>query len=117
MPVERLNLPVSDEPRIRRIVKALGRRSLGPDHPGAMGGAGGDERRPAWRASWCARPASTFGRWRQQLHLIVALGELAAGVSVQQVSETLGYEFVTAFITMFKKAFGKPPAKYIASIS
>ncbi len=47
----------------------------------------------------------TFGRWRQQLHLIVALRELSAGASVQQVSTELGYgESVTAFITMFKSA-------------
>ena len=58
----------------------------------------------------------TFGRWRQQLHLIVALRELSAGASVQQVSTTLGYESVTAFITMFKKALGKPPAKYLSDI-
>jgi AraC-like DNA-binding protein len=59
----------------------------------------------------------TFGRWRQQLHLIVAIRELASGASVQQVSAELGYESVTAFITMFKKALGKPPAKYLNSVT
>src|SRR5207244_5587530 len=59
----------------------------------------------------------TFGRWRQQLHLIVAIRELASGASVQQVSADLGYESVTAFITMFKKALGKPPAAYISSVA
>lgn len=54
----------------------------------------------------------TFGRWRQQLHIIVALQRLSAGASVQAVSEALGYESVSAFITMFKKALGKPPARY-----
>lgn len=54
----------------------------------------------------------TFGRWRQQFYLIVALQRLAAGESVQQVAERLGYNSVTAFISMFKKALGKPPAKY-----
>ena len=56
----------------------------------------------------------TFGRWRQQLHLIVAIRELASGASVQRVSADLGYESVTAFITMFKKALGKPPANISA---
>ena len=59
----------------------------------------------------------TFGRWRQQLHLIVAIRELAAGASVQQVSAELGYESVTAFITMFRKALGKSPAAYINSVA
>jgi AraC-like DNA-binding protein len=45
----------------------------------------------------------TFGRWRQQLHLILALQALASGVSVQNVAANLGYESVNAFITMFKK--------------
>jgi methylphosphotriester-DNA--protein-cysteine methyltransferase len=49
--------------------------------------------------------------------LIIALRELAAGASVQQVSADLGYESVTAFITMFKKALGKPPAKYLSSLA
>ncbi len=44
----------------------------------------------------------TFGRWRQQLHLIIALQELASGVSVQNVAAKLGYESVNAFITLFK---------------
>ena len=59
----------------------------------------------------------SFGRWRQQLHLIVALRELTSGASVQQVSADLGYDSVAAFITMFKKALGKPPGKYLSGIS
>jgi AraC-like DNA-binding protein len=57
----------------------------------------------------------TFGRWRQQLHLIVALHHLSAGQSVQRVAEALGYDSVTAFISMFKKSLGKPPGKYFAT--
>lgn len=49
-----------------------------------------------------------------ELHLLIAIRELAAGASVQRVSETLGYESVTAFITMFKKALGLSPARYFA---
>ncbi len=49
----------------------------------------------------------TFGRWRQQLHLIIALQELASGVSVQNVAAKLGYESVNAFITLFKKRWGR----------
>jgi AraC-like DNA-binding protein len=59
----------------------------------------------------------TFGRWRQQLHLLVAVRELAGGTLVQRVSDDLGYESVTAFITMFKKALGHPPGRYFAALS
>lgn len=113
MPEEQFNLPVSDHPKIRQIAKAL-------------------TTNPADRctlADWAARVALsersltrlmiqetglTFGRWRQQLQLIVALRELAGGAAVQQVSDTLGYESVTAFISMFRKALGQTPARYFA---
>jgi hypothetical protein len=34
----------------------------------------------------------TFGQWPRQLHLIIALRELASGATVQRVSGDLGYE-------------------------
>jgi len=40
----------------------------------------------------------------------------SGGATVRQVSAELGYESGAAFITMFKKALGKPPAKYIVSV-
>jgi AraC-like DNA-binding protein len=116
MPMQQLHLPLSREPRLKRIATALAdnpadRRTLAEwaDHV-------------ALSESSLARLVAketglTFGRWRQQLHLIVAIRELASGASVQQVSADLGYESVTAFITMFRKALGKPPAKYLSSIA
>jgi AraC-like DNA-binding protein len=61
-----------------------------------------------------AQTGLSFGRWRRQLHMILALRDLSAGATVQQVSYGLGYESPSAFITMFKKAFGKPPATYVS---
>ncbi|TRC92872.1 AraC family transcriptional regulator [Mesorhizobium sp. WSM4303] len=116
MPVQQLHLPISAEPRLRRIAEALAQ----------------DPADRSTLAEWANRVALSetslarlvvketglsFGRWRQQLHLIVAIRELASGASVQQVSSDLGYGSVTAFITMFKKALGKPPAKYLASVA
>lgn len=115
MPVQQLHLPISGEPRLRRIAADL---ADDPSDRSTMAQWAG---RVAMSESSLARlvlseTGLTFGRWRQQLHLIVALRELSAGVSVQQVSTSLGYESVTAFITMFKKALGKPPAKYLSDI-
>ncbi|ASG23530.1 AraC family transcriptional regulator [Nitrospirillum viridazoti CBAmc] len=56
----------------------------------------------------------SFGRWRQQLHILIALQRLDQGVSVQNVALDLGYEGASAFVTMFRKALGKPPARYLA---
>ncbi|MGX4771974.1 AraC family transcriptional regulator [Bradyrhizobium guangdongense] len=116
MPVQQLHLPLSREPRLKRIAASLA------DNPA-------DRRTLAQWADHVALSKSslarliaketglTFGRWRQQLHLIVAIRELASGASVQQVSAELGYESVTAFITMFRKALGKPPARYLAGMA
>lgn len=115
MPVEQLSLPMSEHPRLRRIVEAF-------------------EQQPGDRstlAQWAVRLATSerslarlvrretglsFGHWRQQLQLMVALRMLASGAPVQQVAGHLGYGSVTAFITMFKKALGTPPARYFASL-
>ncbi len=58
----------------------------------------------------------TFGKWRTQLHIIIALQALSNQQSVQQVSELLGYESVSAFITMFKKVMKKSPMRYMSDL-
>ncbi|HEX4355317.1 MAG TPA: helix-turn-helix transcriptional regulator [Polyangiales bacterium] len=57
----------------------------------------------------------SFGRWRQQLHIILAIQSLLRGESVQNVASDLGYKSASSFVTMFKKALGTSPAKYIKS--
>jgi AraC-like DNA-binding protein len=56
----------------------------------------------------------SFGRWRRQLVLIRAVEALAAGASIQQVAADLGYDSVPSFVTMFRKALGTSPARYMA---
>ncbi len=56
----------------------------------------------------------SFGRWRQQLHIRIALQRLDQGASVQTVALDLGYDGASAFVTMFRKAPGKPPARHLA---
>lgn len=116
MPMERLSLPVSDHAKIWEMADAL------RANPADRSTIGQWARRLAMSERSLARlvvaeTGLSFGRWRQQLHLLIAVRELAAGVSVQQVSADLGYDSVTAFITMFKKALGKPPAKYLSGIA
>ena len=115
MPIEELHLPLTDEPKLGRIATAL---AADPSDRSTI-------------QQWAARMAMsenslarlvqhatglTFGRWRQQLQLIVALRILASGASVQQVSGDLGYESVSAFITMFKKALSTTPSKYFSHL-
>ena len=116
MPVEQLHLPMSSEPRVRRITDALlrapGDRSTLPEWAQRLAMSERSLARLMRRET-----GLSFGRWRQQLQLLVALRELSGGARVQQVAAELGYESVTAFITMFKKALGQPPARYLAALT
>jgi AraC-like DNA-binding protein len=56
----------------------------------------------------------SFGRWRQQLGVMLAVQWLAGGASIQQVAADLGYESVPSFVTMFRKTLGTSPGRYMA---
>jgi AraC-like DNA-binding protein len=56
----------------------------------------------------------SFGRWRQQLNVMLAVQGLAGGASIQQVAAELGYESVPSFVTMFRKVLGTSPGRYMA---
>ncbi|CAB3891425.1 HTH-type transcriptional regulator NimR [Achromobacter anxifer] len=113
MPAEQLHLPMSEHPRLRDIADAL------HADPADRSTVAQWSERVAMSERTLARLVRqelgmSFGRWRQQMHIIQALQRLSAGVSVQRTAEDLGYESVSAFITMFRKALGKTPARYFA---
>jgi AraC-like DNA-binding protein len=61
-----------------------------------------------------AETGMSFGRWRQQLAVVLAVRWLAGGASIQKVAADLGYESVPSFVTMFRKALGASPGRYMA---
>lgn len=116
MPVKHFFLPTSEEPRIQKISAILF------DNPSDRRTIAEWARLIAMSERSLARlikheTGMTFGRWRQQLHLLIAMRELSSGRNVQNVAGQLGYESVTAFICMFKKAVGTSPGKYFANIA
>ena len=54
----------------------------------------------------------TFGQWRQQARLLLALERIAVGAKFIDVAFELGYESPSAFTSMFKKQFGKTPSHF-----
>jgi AraC-like DNA-binding protein len=111
--VENLHLPLPRDPRLRRLANLL------LEHPAEQ----------ATKSVWAARVGMSersmsrhllreigmsFGRWRRQLHVILALQRLSKGERVQAVALELGYENASGFVTMFRKAVGKPPARYLS---
>ena len=111
MPKRALELPVSGHPKIAAIAAAL---TAEPDDRRTIeqwaAHVAMSER--SLKRLMIAETGLTFGRWRRQLHLVVALRELAGGATVQKVAGDLGYESATAFIVMFRKALGTTPARY-----
>ena len=112
-PVEDLHLPMPGEPRLRKMVDLM---MAAPSDRSAL---------DVWakRAGMSERSLSrlirretgmSFGRWRQQLSAMLAVRWLGGGASIQEVASNLGYESVPSFITMFRKALGTSPGRYMA---
>ncbi len=111
--VEDLHLPMPADPRLCRIIDLM---MASPADRGTL---------EVWaeRAGLSARTLErlinretgmSFGRWRQQLSVMLAVKWLAGGASIQQVAADLGYESVPSFVTMFRKVLGTSPGRYMA---
>lgn len=112
-PHEALYLPMPVDRRLSRIAHAV----LEQPHDNR-----GLEAWAAW-AGLSARSLSrlfraetdlSFAQWRQQARLTRALERLAEGMPVAAVADALGYVSVSAFVAMFRRNFGQPPARYFA---
>jgi len=112
-PVAQLSFPMPVDARLRKIAAAM---MADPSDRATIDGWG---RRMAVAPRTLTRALKretgmSFGRWRRQLHILIALQRLDQGASVQTVALELGYEGASAFVTMFRKVLGKPPARYLA---
>jgi AraC-like DNA-binding protein len=111
--VEAHRLPMPRDPRLRQLVDAMTAEPASAATAKAWAKRIGVGERTLNRLL-VAETGLSFGRWRQQLHIILAIQRLARGASVQEVALELGYESSSSFVTMFRKALGTPPAKYMA---
>jgi AraC-like DNA-binding protein/mannose-6-phosphate isomerase-like protein (cupin superfamily) len=111
--VEDLHLPMPTDARLRAMVEQM---MAAPAERGTLEGwakrVGLSERTLVRLIS--RETGMSFGRWRQQLGVVLAVQWLAAGVSIQQVAADLGYESAPSFVTMFRKALGASPGRYMA---
>ncbi len=110
---EELRLPMPTDARLRRLVELLTAR---PEDGATLKEwakrLGVGER--TLNRLLVQETGMSFGRWRQRLHIILALQWLSRGASVQSVATDLGYESASSFVTMFRKALGTSPARYMA---
>ncbi|URX61870.1 helix-turn-helix transcriptional regulator [Luteibacter anthropi] len=111
-PVGNLHLPMPNDPRLRRIAEKL------MSDPAERGTIQTWAKRVGTSERTLARlltqeTGMSFGRWRQQLQIMLAVKWLGSGMSVQQVAGDLGYESAGSFVTMFRKALGTSPGRYL----
>ncbi|HZF85217.1 MAG TPA: helix-turn-helix transcriptional regulator [Burkholderiaceae bacterium] len=111
--VEDLHLPMPRDPRLRRLAQMMIADPTDKTSKADWAPRIGMSERSMSRML-LREIGMSFGRWRRQLHVILALQRLTKGESVQTVALELGYENASGFVTMFRKAVGKPPARYLS---
>lgn len=110
-PLEPIHLPMPNDRRLRRLTEAM------IENPGLRftidewGARVGASNRTLSRL-FQRETGLSFVRWRQQLHIGLALQRLAQGELVTNIAGDLGYESVSAFISMFRRMLGTTPARY-----
>lgn len=109
---EPLHLPIPADRRLRAVTEALSQ------HPADGRSLAQWARTAAASERTLARlfkqeTGMTFGAWRQRLRLLLAIGRLAEGQAVTAVAYDLGYESPSAFVAMFRRELGAPPARYL----
>ncbi|MFV3077024.1 AraC family transcriptional regulator [Niveispirillum fermenti] len=114
-PAEALGLPLPAEARLMRIARAfITDPSDGRDLDAWAAWAAVSPRTLSRR--FVQETGFTFTAWRQRVRLLRALEMLAAGEPVTTVAMDLGYSTTSAFIGLFRKAFGITPAAYRRSL-
>lgn len=112
-PLEPIHLPIPADRRLQRLTEAMiaepGLRFTIDEWGARVGASNRTLSRLFQRET-----GMSFVRWRQQLHIGVALQRLAAGQLVTVIAGDLGYESVSAFIAMFRRMLGTTPTRYFS---
>jgi AraC-like DNA-binding protein/quercetin dioxygenase-like cupin family protein len=106
-----LQLPMPRDARLRRLCRDL---LAAPGDPRTL---------EQWAAATNASPRTlarhfvaetglTFGAWRQQARVLEAMGRLGGGEPVTRVALDLGYDSISAFSAMFRRASGASPSRF-----
>jgi AraC-like DNA-binding protein len=106
-----LHLPLPKEARLMAICRALLDEPGDPRSLGDWAHAVHASERTLARL-FRRETGLSFGAWRQQVRVLEAMGRLGGGEPVTQVALDLGYDSVSAFSAMFRRAAGTTPSGY-----
>lgn len=106
-----LQLPMPRDPRARRVARLLQERPTEGVTTATLSRLAGVGRRTMERL-FLAETEMTVGEWRRRLRLLRAVHALASGESVTDAALDAGYSSTSAFISVFRRAFGTTPGRY-----
>jgi AraC-like DNA-binding protein len=98
-------------PQDRRLMRVCRRLMAQPDTDATLDDwclHAGMSRRSFTRA-FKQQTGMTFGQWRREVRLLVALSRISAGEQVISAALEVGYDSVSAFTVAFSRRFGIPP--------
>jgi len=110
-----LSIPMPSDQRLLRVCEHV------IEDPGAGGGLSDYAEFAAASERTLARICESelgmgFAAWRQQVRFHFALEDLARGTAVGEVARACGYASASAFTAAFRKNFGYPPSRILASL-
>ncbi len=113
MPTRQLHVPVPEDKVLQTLVQSMLKQ---PDSRPTMADWAKElamsERTLA--RHMLKHTGMSFGRWRQQFMMMLALQKLGSGMSVKSTARELGYTSISAFITVFKSILGDTPSRYLS---
>ncbi|SPL98452.1 Transcriptional regulator, AraC family [[Actinomadura] parvosata subsp. kistnae] len=109
-PEQPLHLPTARDPRLAAVCAALHRDPADPSTLARLAARAGTSDRTLARL-FRAELGMTFPQWRTQLRLHHALLLLADGLPVTTVAHRCGWASASAFIDVFRRAFGYTPGR------
>ena len=106
-----LGLPDANDPRLQKVTLALSQFPSDPRSAAQWARIAGVSAKTMERL-FLSETGLTFSEWRRNLRLITAVELLEKGDDVTNVALSVGYNSLSAFIEMFKKALGVSPGAY-----
>jgi AraC-like DNA-binding protein len=110
-PQQPVHLPAPSDPRLVAVCDALHRDPADNRTLAALGSEVGVGERTLTRL-FHADLGMTFPQWRTQLRLYHALKMLADDIAVTTVAHHCGWSSTSAFIDVFRRAFGHTPGTH-----
>jgi AraC-like DNA-binding protein len=106
-----VQLPTPADPRLAAVCDLLHRNPADPRTLASLGAATGVGERTLSRL-FRREMGMNFPQWRTQLRLYHALRMLADDVAVTTVAQHCGWSSTSAFIDVFRRAFGHTPGSH-----